>query len=83
VSNNPPSNRSGESIVALYESELTGFLRQLKQNHPDMESGQQESRAYWWERHSGAENLHRWQHAQPARGSYVYYGTAHKDPAKT
>lgn len=59
--------------MAYKESELTAFLQQLKQADPTLDARQREARAYWWDRHSGDDNLQRWQAARPARGSYVYY----------
>jgi hypothetical protein len=59
--------------MARYESELTGFLRQLKQQDPELENKQREARALWWDRKSDQEDVERWERAAPARGSYVYY----------
>jgi hypothetical protein len=61
--------------MATYESELTGFLRTLKQQDPELEEKQREGRALWWDRTSDAEDVDRWEKARPPRGSYVYYST--------
>lgn len=33
-----------------YESEFTGFLKELKQQHPEIEEGQREGRLLLWEK---------------------------------
>jgi hypothetical protein len=33
-----------------YESELTGFIKELKQQHPDLDKKQREARAIWWDK---------------------------------
>lgn len=33
-----------------YESELTGFINDLKRQHPDLEKKQREARAIWWDK---------------------------------
>lgn len=33
-----------------YESELTEFINDLKQQHPDLEKKQREARAIWWDK---------------------------------
>ena len=37
-------------MAAAYESDITKFLRELKQRTPDLERGQREGRAIWWDR---------------------------------
>lgn len=61
--------------MATYESELTGFLRTLMQQHPEFDEKQREGRALWWDRTSDAEDVERWDEARPQRTSYVYYDT--------
>lgn len=59
--------------MALYESELTGFLRTLMQQHPELAQKQREARALWWERKTDPEDEQRWLAARPRRTPYVYY----------
>lgn len=33
-----------------YESEISGFLRELKQQHPEIEQGQREGRRLLWDK---------------------------------
>jgi hypothetical protein len=61
--------------MAIYESELTGFLRTLKKQHPEIDEQQREGRALWWDRKSDPEDVDRWEKARPERTSYVYYRT--------
>jgi len=64
--------------MATYESELTGFLRSLRQADPELEQRQRASRALWWDGHSQPDDLQRWQAARVAMTPYVYYGGAKK-----
>ena len=59
--------------MATYESELTGFLRSLLKEHPELEQKQREARAIWWERKTDPDDERRWRLARPTRTSYVYY----------
>jgi len=36
--------------MAAYESDLTRFIRDLKQKKPELERAQREARAIWWPR---------------------------------
>jgi hypothetical protein len=56
-----------------YESELTGFLRSLKEEKPQIESKQREGRALWWDRRPDPDDLKRWQASRVCQGAYVYY----------
>ena len=49
-----------ENAMKAYESELSGFLRTLKQQ-PQIEARQREGRALWWDRQLDADELQRWQ----------------------
>lgn len=33
-----------------YESELTGFIKDLKRQYPDLDRKQREARAIWWDK---------------------------------
>lgn len=56
-----------------YESDLTGFLRSLKQDRPQIEAKQREGRALWWDRHPDPDDLQRWQASRVRQPAYVYY----------
>lgn len=36
--------------MAQYESDITGFLKGLKQAHPEIEAEQRKGRAIWWDK---------------------------------
>jgi hypothetical protein len=40
--------------MALYESELTKFMREYLEKHPEERESQHKGRAVWWD-HAGAE----------------------------
>ena len=40
--------------MALYESELTKFMREYLEKHPEERESQNKGRAVWWD-HAGAE----------------------------
>jgi Protein of unknown function (DUF3460) len=59
--------------MARYESELTGFLRTLRRDHPDIEQQQKEGRALWWDRAPDPDEQRRWQESRVKQTGYVYY----------
>ena len=66
--------------MKTYESELTGFLRSLKAEHPQIEASQREGRALWWDRFPDAEEQQRWQASRVRQSAYVYYTPAPPAP---
>ncbi len=67
--------------MAAYESEITGFLRSLKQANPEIENRQREGRALWWDRPHDPDELRRWQEARVQASPYQYYPFAPVKPA--
>jgi hypothetical protein len=67
--------------MATYESELTKFLRTMKQSRPELEQRQREGRALWWDRQLDPDDLQRWQASRVRQSAYVYYGAAPVKPA--
>jgi len=59
--------------MAKYVSELTGFLRALRQERPDIERQQKEGRDLWWDCNPDPDDLRRWQQSSVRPGGYVYY----------
>ena len=59
--------------MAGYESEITRFLRDLKQQRPEIERKQREGRAIWWDKVPDADESQRRQESQVAQPSYVYF----------
>lgn len=59
--------------VNTYESDITRFLRELKQKNPDLERKQREGRAIWWDREVDLDELRRRNQAKVPQPPYVYY----------
>ncbi len=68
--------------MAQYESELTGFLRTLKQEKPQIEARQREGREMWWDRYPDADEQRRYQDSNVRQGAYVYYAPRPVKPAQ-
>jgi hypothetical protein len=59
--------------MAAYESELTGFLRALKKERPELDDKQRQARALWWDRPADPDDVRRWQASQVKSSAYAYY----------
>ena len=55
-----------------YESEFTGFMRELKQQRPQLEAEQRKSRAIWWDHKQDLETLERAKASRVEQQAYVY-----------
>jgi hypothetical protein len=55
-----------------YESEFTGFMRELKQQRPQLEAEQRKSRAIWWDHQQDLETLKRERESRVKQQAYVY-----------
>lgn len=66
--------------MKAYESELTGFLRTLKEQ-PQIEAHQREGRALWWDKQLDADELRRWRESRVCQSAYVYYTLPPVKPA--
>ena len=58
--------------MAAYESEITRFLRELKQQDPTIESGQREGRAIFWDRNPDPDLYRRFRQSRVPQPVYVY-----------
>jgi hypothetical protein len=59
--------------MAAYESEITQFLRQLKQERPHLDAEQQKGRAIWWDKDAiDLEQSRRWRDAKVPQKAYPY-----------
>lgn len=58
--------------MAAYESDITRFLRELKQSKPDLERKQREGRALLWDQQLDFDELARWQESKVPQQPYVY-----------
>lgn len=59
-------------MLRAYESEITLFLRELKKNNPDIERGQREGRAIFWDKDIDADLYRRYQASDVPQPAYVY-----------
>ena len=55
-----------------YESDITRFLRELKQKNPDIERGQREGRAIFWDKDIDADLYKRYEESDVPQPAYVY-----------
>lgn len=55
-----------------YESDVTRFLRELKQKNPDIERGQREGRAIFWDKDIDADLYKRYEESDIPQPAYVY-----------
>lgn len=55
-----------------YESDITRFLRELKQKNPEIERGQREGRAIFWDKNIDADLYRRYEASDVPQPAYVY-----------
>jgi Protein of unknown function (DUF3460) len=55
-----------------YVSDITRFLRELKQSNPELERGQREGRAIWWDKTLDPELYRRFDESTVPQPAYVY-----------
>jgi Protein of unknown function (DUF3460) len=58
--------------MARYESEITQFLRELKNARPEIAAQQRESRAIWWDKQLDAEQQRGYAASRVRQQPYVY-----------
>ena len=66
----------------MYESEITRFLRELKDKNPQIAEQQKKNRATWWDR---PQDLETWQERSAAtvpQPGYVYFPVPKRSPAE-
>ncbi|HUN94500.1 MAG TPA: DUF3460 family protein [Burkholderiaceae bacterium] len=64
--------------MAAYESDLTRFIRDLKQKKPELERAQREARAIWWDKVLDWDELRRWRESRVPQQGYVYQTSTKK-----
>jgi hypothetical protein len=62
----------GEFKPQSYESEFTRFVRELKQQRPQLEAEQRKSRAIWWDHKQDLETQKRENESRVKQQAYVY-----------
>jgi len=61
-----------EFMPKMYESEFTKFLREFKQQRPQVEAEQKKSRAIWWDHSQDLDTLKRAKESRVKQQAYVY-----------
>jgi Protein of unknown function (DUF3460) len=59
-------------MAAGYVSEFTKFLQDLKQRRPELDRGQREGRAIWWDKDVDPELYKRFDESTLPQPAYVY-----------
>ena len=62
----------GEFKPKNYESEFTVFVRELKQQRPQLEAEQRKSRSIWWDHKPDQETQKREKESRVKQQAYVY-----------
>ena len=60
----------------MYESDITQFLRELKERNPRLEEEQREGRAILWDRPQDREFTQQARESRVPQAPYVYYQSA-------
>jgi hypothetical protein len=58
--------------MAIYQSDITRFLQELKQDRPHLEQEQRKGRAIWWDRPQDLDTSRRNLESRVAQQPYVY-----------
>jgi len=56
----------------VYESEITRFLKELRNQRPHLEQAQRDGRAIWWDKPQDLDTSRRQQESKVAQRPYVY-----------
>lgn len=59
--------------AAMYESDITRFIRSLKEKNPGIEELQRKNRATWWDRPQDLETLREFEQAEVQQPPYAYF----------
>jgi hypothetical protein len=66
--------------MAVYESDHTKFIRELKKQNPQMEEGQQKGRALLWDKQIDRDAQRRYREAEVPQQGYVNQNHAGPTP---
>jgi hypothetical protein len=58
--------------MAEYESDVTRFVREMRQRWPDLERKQREARAIWWDKTLDPDEQARFEQSRVKQPGYVY-----------
>lgn len=59
--------------MAAYESEVTRFIREFLQKHPEVVEKQEQARATWWDRPQDFSERRQFEEAEVPKKPYEYY----------
>ncbi|HEX9178884.1 MAG TPA: DUF3460 family protein [Burkholderiales bacterium] len=59
--------------MAMYESDLTRFMREFLEKNPEVKEAQKISRATWWDKQLDRDERARWKQSAEAQPPYPYY----------
>lgn len=61
------------SIMKAYESDVTKFIRDFLERHPEVVEKQKQARATWWDRPQNLNDRKALDEAKVTKKSYEYY----------
>lgn len=56
----------------MYESDITRFLKTLKEQNPEIADEQRKGRALWWDKSIDLDLQARWRESRVSQKPYVY-----------
>ncbi|HEX6829272.1 MAG TPA: DUF3460 family protein [Burkholderiales bacterium] len=59
--------------MAMYESDLTRFMREFLEKNPQVTEKQKISRATWWDKQLDRDERARWKDSAESLPAYPYY----------
>lgn len=68
----PLTSIHASSEAFVYESDISRFLRELKQNRPHLEDEQRKGRAIWWDKPQDRDTTRERAQSRVAQRPYVY-----------
>lgn len=66
-------------MLRSYESDITRFLRELKEKNPEIARGQRLGRAIFWDKDLDADLYRRYEASDVPQAAYVYGSTISQD----
>jgi hypothetical protein len=59
--------------MAMYESDLTRFMREFLEKNPQVAEKQKAARATWWDKKLDPDERSRWKQVEEPQPPYPYY----------
>ena len=69
-------------MLRSYESDITRFLRELKEKNPEIERGQRQGRSIFWDKDLDADLYRRFEESDVPQPAYVYGSKMAQDGPK-